>query len=86
MARAEVEAILGGPGDELGRLEYDDIQAEERLNLLRGSSTGGELRHWKNDAHQVTVIYDANGRVAAKYYSRAPDVWIGRRILDWLGL
>jgi hypothetical protein len=85
MPRSEVEAILGGPGDELGRLEYDDVQAEERLDLLRGSSAF-ELRYWKNDTHQITVIYDANGRVATKYYKRAPDVWIGRRFLDWLGL
>jgi hypothetical protein len=83
MPRTEVEAIMGGDGQRLVPLTYEDVVFEEDLSLA--ARAGLDMGSWFDKTHMITVIYDTNGTVLFKYYKRAKDVSQLQRILDWLG-
>jgi hypothetical protein len=85
MTEAEVESILGGPGDELGLLGREDVHAEEPRELLL-THWPQKQRCWQDDTHQINVEYDASGRVVARSYTRNPEAGFVTRLLDRLGL
>jgi hypothetical protein len=85
MTEAEVEALLGGPGEDLAPLTYEDVHVDE-LPPLQLHSLPYRLHHWRSNTHMITVIFDREGRVAGKTYSRDPTVSFLRRFIDWLGL
>jgi hypothetical protein len=86
MTEAEVEALLGGPGEEPPvPLYYKELHAHEQPELLLKSAPH-TYRHWRSDSHMISVVVGHQGRVVAKSYSRAPDDSLLRRFLDWFGL
>jgi len=85
MTEAQVEALLGVPGEELAPLTYEDVHADEQPGLLLRSFPH-RLRHWRSGTHMITVVLDSEGRVVGKSYSRDSGVGLPRRIIDWLGL
>jgi hypothetical protein len=85
MAEAEVEAIMGGPGEELAWLDQEDLAVDERLSLLVRCPPE-KLRCWHSAGHQISVSYVATGHVVSKYYTRHPESGFLSRFFDWLGL
>jgi hypothetical protein len=71
MSRAEVEAILGPPGDyTTGPLEMRDrLGSVVRFDALGGAipaTGGGVFARWAEDSAYAYVIFDAAGRVIAR--------------------
>ena len=68
-------------------LYYEDIVYDESANdLLERFPPPHTLQIWKSGRYMISVLFDKNGRVAAKYYKRAPDASTIDRIADWLGI
>lgn len=86
MTETEVEAILGGPGEELGPLNNEDIHADERPLLIARSPLPHDLRMWTSATHKISVIFDGNRNVVSKSYSRPAAANLPQRIIDWLGI
>jgi hypothetical protein len=85
MAEAEVEAIMGGPGEKLAWLDQEDLAVDERPSLLIGCPVEN-MRCWHSAGHQISVSYDATGHVVSKYYTRPQESGFLQRFFDWLGL
>jgi hypothetical protein len=86
MAEADVDALLGGPGEELAPLTYEDVQSDEQRILLSHTWPHYE-RNWLSNSHMITLLFDRqHSQVVAKYYKRAPDTSWPSRIADWIGL
>jgi hypothetical protein len=81
MARAEVEAIMGGPGGDLPWLGQEDIAVDERLPLLLHNSPE-KVECWQSGNHQIIVWYNARGESVSKYYTRHEDTGLLQRFLD----
>jgi len=85
MTSHNVDSLLGLPMEDLPPLSYEDIRADEDVAMLV-TTWPHSIRHWKTDTHMITVIFDAEGKVVGKSYSRDPEVGLFRRVIDWLGL
>ena len=85
MTLAEVEAIMGSPGDNLPRLCGHDVARDESSQLLF-AIVPENVRCWKSATHEISVYYDAERRVIGKYYTRYSEVSMLQRLLDWLGI
>src|SRR5437868_6250457 len=82
MTLAEVEAVLGGPGDKLGPLGYEDIHVDEQRVVILESPQPLSIRTWESETHKITVLIDGNGRVIGKSYSRPPGASVLRKVMD----
>ncbi len=76
---------MGGSGVDLPWLGLEDIVFDERPQLLLPSPPE-KGRYWHSGKHQLSVYYDAGGRVVCKYYQRQQDLEWFQRFLDWLGI
>jgi hypothetical protein len=85
MTEADIEVILGAPGDKLGPLGYDDIIVEENPDAIVRSPLPHTIRCWVSDSHKIDVIFDGEEKAIAKYYSRPPGAGSLQRTIDWLG-
>jgi hypothetical protein len=83
MSRAEVERILGLPNVELPSLATESVVADEDAFIRRPRPTMPD--YWAGGSHHISVHFDVNDRVAAKYYNREDDAPIWDRLVDALG-
>jgi hypothetical protein len=83
MSRAEVERILGKPNVELPSLATVDVVADEDTFFRRPRPTMSD--YWAGGSHHISVHFDIDDRVAAKYYGRDDDAPVWDRLLDALG-
>lgn len=85
MARAEVEAIMGGPGGDLPWLDQQDIAVDERVPLLLRSPPE-KVECWQSGNHQIVVWYNTHGESVSKYYTRHKETGFFQRLSDWMGI
>ena len=86
MSESAVDELLQGTSVDLAPLNFEDVTFEETaLALLLVYPPPHTSRSWKGDRYMISVIIDKHGRVAAKYYKRAPDASMIDRCADWLG-
>ena len=72
MPRAEVERLLGGPGQVLS---------------LEDSTLPNRFREWRGPGGNLVVVEFLDGRVAAEPFCRViPDWRMLDRLMEWLGL
>ena len=86
MTLADVETLLGCPGEELGPLGFEDLHADEQLPLILQAPQPHRLRSWTSTRHKISVIFDGGQRVIGKSFSRSPGANSLHKLLDWLGL
>jgi hypothetical protein len=87
MTQPEVEAILGGPGREIGPLGWEDVHVVEDIQVILSAPPPQSNRFWAIETRLIDVVFDGQGRVVAKYYQRHPEKVRGiQRLVDWLGL
>lgn len=85
MSLAEVEAIVGGPGSEIGSLNVEDIEFVEDRNVLVATWPHLSLS-WERGSHQIAILVGRDGRVVAKYYKRIGTAGPVTHQLDRWGL
>ena len=83
MSRAEVEQILGVPNDELPPLATVYIATDEEA--FNRNPKAALPDYWAGGSHHISVLFDKDDRVAAKYYKRDDDAPVWDRLLDALG-
>ena len=86
MTESAVDELLRGTSVDLAPLNFEDVMFDESADaLLREYPPPHTSRSWKGDRYMISVIVDKHGRVAAKYYKRAPDASLIDRCADLLG-
>lgn len=78
MCESAVDELFQQPPMDVIPLDYDDVAFEESHNAKT-------VKCWKGERYLITVAFDKHGRVAGKYYERAPNPSIVDRLADWLG-
>jgi hypothetical protein len=74
MSRAEVEAILGPPGDyRSGETDAVSVPDPDALSLSEATGDAADFsssERWESDVASLSLFFDASGRVTRKDYTR----------------
>lgn len=87
MTESAVDALLPGTSVDLAPLNFEDVTFVESAQALQEEyPPPHKLRSWKGDKYLISTVFDRHGRLAAKYYQRAPDASMIDHFADWLGI
>jgi hypothetical protein len=68
MSRAQIDTLLGGPGDFTTRATCVSASAEPAWEGAPEAWLGAATEAWRGDEGTIWVAFDASGRVAAKRF------------------